>query len=61
MGWISRHKALIAAAAGSIVVGLAHLGGQLPPPWDQIVTAVAIIMAALSGGPQPALPPPRDR
>jgi hypothetical protein len=60
-GWIPRHKALIAAVAGSLVVGLAHLGQLLEPPWDQIVTAVAITLAALSGGPMPRLPAPIER
>lgn len=56
--WIVAHKAMFAAFGASVAVAATHMAGLVPPPYDAVLTAAAIALAALSGGPQPAAPAP---
>lgn len=47
--WFATHKALV----GSTVAALAAVSGVLAPPWSEYLFAVAVTLAALSGGPAP--------
>lgn len=55
--WLSNHKTQVAAVAAATAVGLNHLAGFMPPPYDGLLTAVALGLAAVSGpAAQPASP-----
>jgi hypothetical protein len=48
--WLNAHKALL----GSVVAVVAAASGVLAPPYSEYLYAVAVALAALSGGPRPA-------
>lgn len=52
--FLKSHKTMFAALGASLAVAATHLAGLVPPPYDAVLTAVAIGLAALSGGPRPA-------
>lgn len=52
LSWLQSHKALV----GSVVTALVAISGVVPPPYSEYLSAAAVILAALSGGPQPASP-----
>lgn len=52
--WLKAHKAMFAALGASAAVAATHMAGLVPPPYDAVLTAAAIALAALSGGPQPS-------
>jgi hypothetical protein len=51
--WLAAHKALL----GSIAAAAAAASGAVSPPYSEYLTALAIALAALSGGPRPMFPP----
>ncbi len=53
--FFSSHKALV----GAIAAVLTSVSGVLPPPYDQLAMAIAVTLAALSGGVK--LPAPATR
>lgn len=48
--WIAGHKAQI----GTLAAALAAASTAVPPPYSAYLTAAAIALATLSGGPLPA-------